>query len=124
MENTQNQNGSTKENSAPITHPLDNTKKNEKIMSAISYIPMLFLLPYFLVKDKSKTLSFHINQGIILSVLFVLGYFIVSLLPFVTGRAIDIWKLIILIFTAIGVINVCNNKEKTLPIIGKLLTLV
>ncbi len=124
MENTPNQNSSTKENSIPLPQPIDSAKKNEKIMSAISYIPLLFLLPYFLVKNKSKTLNFHMNQGIILSVLFILGYFIVSLLPFITGRAIDIWKLIILIFTVIGVINVCNDKEKTLPIIGKLLNII
>lgn len=118
MENTQN--------GAPVppTSDQDQAKKNEKIMSIISYIPILFLLPFFIVKDKSKTLNFHINQGIILSVLFVLGYFIANLLPLIEDRAVDLWKMIILIFTVIGIINVIKNREKPLPLIGKLLTLV
>jgi len=118
MENTQN--------GAPVPPINDQSsaKKNEKIMSAICYIPILFLLPFFLVKDKSKTLNFHINQGIILSVLFVLGYFIASLLPFITKGAVDVLKLIVLIFTVIGVINVIKDREKPLPLIGKLLNLI
>lgn len=118
MENEQKTNNNTSEPS------LDEAKRNEKIMSAICYIPMFFLIPLFLVKDKKPALNFHINQGIILSILSALGYFVVSMLPFFTRRAIDIWKLIILIFAIIGIINACNNKEKPLPIIGKLLKII
>jgi uncharacterized membrane protein len=121
MENTQKQENTQKEDTTPA---INEANKNEKIMSAICYIPVLFLIPFFLVKDKSKTLNFHINQGIILSILFILGYFIMSLLPFITKSAVDIWKLIILIFTIIGIVNVCNNKEKKLPLIGNILNII
>lgn len=108
-----------------INEPINTSeemKRSEKTMSAICYIPVLFLIPFFVIKNRSKSLNFHINQGIILTILFILGFFIIStVIPYISDEAKNIWKLIILIFAIIGIMNVSKEKDKPLPFIGKLM---
>lgn len=116
MENTnQTQENIEKENVAD---------KNEKAMSAISYVPFLFIIALLVVQQRSPFVKFHINQGIILTIIFAFGLFIASLLPFVDSTVIDIWKLITMIYVIIGIIGVYNSKQKQLPLIGKLFSFI
>jgi len=98
--------------------------KNEKAMSAISYVPFLFIIALLVVQQRSSFVKFHINQGIILTIIFAFGLFIASLLPFVGKQVIDLWKLLMMIYVIIGIVRVYNNKQAPLPFIGNLFSFI
>ena len=109
----------------------DNTKKfdkkdieENKAMACLAYI--IAPVPYF-VEDKSKWVRYHAIQGMnlfILTVLFALSVSIISsvfLFDFPILKAIlkALLYAFMIIYALIGIINVCNEEAKELPIIGK-----
>jgi uncharacterized membrane protein len=108
----------------------DVNNQTNKILAALSYIPLLFLLPMFLSKD-SKFAIFHANQGIILFVVdFVVGVIatIIGVVPLlggiVAGIVGGVGGLCCLALAILGILNVFNGKAKKLPLIGNLFTVL
>ncbi len=108
----------------------DVNNQTNKILAALSYIPLLFLLPMFLSKD-SKFAIFHANQGIILFVVdFVVGVIatIIGFVPLLGGLVAGIvggvGGLCCLALAILGILNVFNGKAKKLPLIGNLFTVL
>jgi uncharacterized membrane protein len=98
------------EGNSPEKKPVENADiKENKLWALMSYLGVLVVLPLILKKDSKFTL-FHVKQGLVLLVGWVLSW-----LPF--GPIIGI---IALIFSIIGIINVLNGEEKKLPIVGDL----
>ncbi len=96
---------------------------NDKLWGVLAYI--LFLIPLFAVKNRSAFLNFHINQGIILLVVSVVGNFGLDFLPWWLGIMSlfkGLWNLAMLALLIIGIKNVLDRQMKTLPVIGKLFT--
>jgi len=95
---------------------------DEKVMGAIAYLGILFLIPLLAKKD-SKFAMFHAKQGLVLFIVevilwivnFVLVLSIVGL--FVAWILWIIW-LIIVIFALIGLIQALSGKYWKLPILG------
>ena len=87
------------------------------IMAALSYFGPLVLIPFLVKKDNTFVL-FHIKQGIVLLVpyivLWVLGGFVYLLAPLIM-----VAQLGLLVFSIIGIINAVQKKEKELPYIGQ-----
>lgn len=110
----------TKKPEATPVKPQDQkTEKKVNIMALISYIGVLCLIP-FLSKDEDKFAKFHAKQGLILFFLEVASYFIIFLIPF-SGIIIgNLLGLLWVVLSVIGIVNVINNEEKKLPIIGDL----
>lgn len=70
-------------NSAPQdnkSNPIGALEQDVKILSAIGYIGLLFLVPY-LVKPKDKFAVFHANQGLLLLIATVVINAIGSIIP-------------------------------------------
>ncbi|MCK5080657.1 MAG: DUF4870 domain-containing protein [Candidatus Moranbacteria bacterium] len=88
--------------------------QENKILAMLSYLGILFLIP-LLLKPNSKFVKFHVKQGIILTIGWVIG---MVLYPFLgLGFLLHI---AIIVFSIMGIINVSEGKTKKLPIISDL----
>lgn len=87
----------------------------EKILSALSYFGMLFILPYIFC-DKDDFAKFHAKQGMILFIASIVADIAASI--FGLGWIVGIAKLY---FIYKGVSNVLNGRKLELPYIGNLL---
>jgi hypothetical protein len=95
---------------------------HDKLWSVLSYIPLFFILPLILVKNRSSFLNYHINQGIVLSLVVLIGYFGLSLLPWWMGFFFMIrwiWNILMIILLVIGIRNALEKRTEPLPVIGK-----
>lgn len=89
-------------------------------VAAVSYIPILFILPLIL-RPHSQFARFHANQGVIfLIVSFVLGVIrgVISFIPFVSGIVNFAFGIITFLYFLYGFINTLNGKAKELPFVG------
>lgn len=122
---------------------------NIKIYKILSYIGFLWIIGLFVPEKNDKKLRFHVGQGIILTIFEFCASFVVSIVNNlivanifrheimyfgyptgvynVSGVGVAIQTILNLALVAvtiayavIGIMNVVNNKEKELPIIGKL----
>lgn len=102
-----------------------NDIEDNKIISILSYINILVLVPIFGAKE-SKFARFHANQGLILfitGIILAIVASVIRIIPFL-GELIS-WILSILtggyivVFMLLGIINTAMGKAKELPIIGK-----
>ncbi len=86
-------------------------KDREKIMAALSYAGVLFVIPLFAVRHKSPFLQFHLRQG--MALFFVEA--VLMLIPFLG------WVLLMLPAAAsvYGLLQAAKSREWELPIIGK-----
>ncbi len=124
MENQEEQ----KETSV-INQPVENNQNktnetnNDKMWGIVAYL--IFFLPLLVVKNRSAFLNYHINQGIILFIVTVIGNIILSM-PFSYAILMlgQLWGLLILVLAIIGIMNVTKKEMKPLPIIGKLYTFI
>ncbi len=101
------------------THEID----HDKLWGILAYI--LFLIPLIGVKNRSSFLNYHINQGIILLIVFLVGNFGLDLLPFWLGIITwfkGLWNVLLIGLLVTGIKNVLEKQAKPLPIVGKLFT--
>ena len=101
---------------------------DNKIISILSYISILVLIPIFAVPG-SKFTRFHANQGLLLFVLEIaLGVVKIvlrTILLIISWRLASIVNLLaildiaFLVLAVIGIVNAANGVAKELPIIGK-----
>ena len=106
----------------PAVNP-DHQIDNDKLWGILAYI--LFLIPLFAVKNRSSFLNYHINQGIILLLVAVIGNFGVDYLPFwlsIMTWFKGLWTAAMIALLIIGIKNVLERKMEPLPVIGKLFT--
>ena len=109
----------------------DNTKKfdkkdieENKAMACLAYI--VAPVPYF-TEEKSKWVRYHAIQGMNFFIVFVSMCLAVSIInslilfpfPFLKGVTRTILYTFGVIYSLIGIINVCNGEAKELPIINK-----
>ena len=107
------------QNSPEINHQID----NDKLWGILAYI--FFPIPLWAVKNRSSFLNYHINQGIILLIVVLVGNFGLGLLPFWLGILTwfkGIWNIFMIGLLITGIKNVLEKKAVPLPVIGKLLT--
>ena len=114
--------------------------KNIKTYSILSYIGILWIIGLFVKEKNDKTLKFHVGQGMLLSVLGVVGrvairiissiivnvgelvfgdnilFFLISIMIIILSLAFSVSILVLMI---IGIVNASNNKEEALPVVGK-----
>ncbi len=93
-------------------------KEKDTLMAVLSYLGILVLIPFLTGAKKDPFVKFHMKQGIVLVICFIVNIFI-SMIPVLGWIAGFIIWWILIILMIIGVINVVQGKEKELPIIGK-----
>ena len=90
--------------------------EGNKIMAAISYIWILFLVPLLAAKDDAFA-RYHANQGL---VLFLAGIVIgiIGIIPVVGTVIAFVGGIACFVFTILGIINALKGEMKPLPFIG------
>ena len=90
--------------------------ENNKLMAAISYVWILFLVPLFAAKDDPFA-RFHANQGLVLFLVSIaLG--IIAVIPFIGTIVSLIGGIVTFVFMILGIINALKGEMKPLPFIG------
>ncbi len=102
--------------------------ENGKLMSVLSYISLLCLIPYFVEKD-NKYVRYHAVQGlnlclfsIIYSVAFAVLSFILVFIPIIGWILLLLLSLVSYGFIALsiwGIVYACQDKAKEIPVINK-----
>ncbi len=99
-----------------------------KVIAAVSYIPILFFLP-LVVCPNSQFGRFHANQSLALFLLSLVGGILFGILTAITllipaiGWIFQVlsWIFSLLMFglVILGAVNTANGKAKELPVVGK-----
>lgn len=93
-----------------------------KMLCILCYLGILLLIP-LLVKQDSKYVRFHCNQGLLL-LIFDIIISIVAVVPLIGWLVSVVGYVASLVFLVMGIVNTCNGRAKTLPIIGNIATLI
>lgn len=117
------------ENNQSVLGPVPPTENheidNDKLWSILSYIPLFFIIVLIVMKNRSSFLNYHLNQGIILSLVVVAANFGLDLLPWwlkIVSLLIWVLNLFSIALMVVGIKNVLEKKTEPLPVIGKLFT--
>ena len=94
-----------------------NDIENNKVISVLSYIGILVLVPIFAGKD-SRFARFHANQGLLLFLTLLVSSFL-GIIPVLGCIVAAVAWIGVIIFEIMGIINAATGKAKELPIIGK-----
>ena len=96
--------------------------QNQKLMGVLAYLGPLVIIS-FIVEKKDPFVKFHIKQGIVLLVIEIALWVAMNifwpLMPI-----FGLLQLGVLILVIIGIINVTQNKEKNLPVVGSFASMV
>jgi uncharacterized membrane protein len=94
------------------------TLDSNNTMSILSYVGILWLIPFFSTK-KDDFLNFHLKQGAVLLAIEV-ALFVLESVFWRMGGLISLGFLVTLVFSVMGIMNVLQNKKVELPLIGHL----
>ncbi len=91
---------------------------NKKVTGIFAYLGIIFWLIAFLAGDKEGA-KFHLNQGLVLF-LFMMILSVLSVIPVVGWIVACVGYVAWLVFVIMGIVSVCKDEEKELPLIGKI----
>lgn len=114
-------------------------KTDIRVYNVLSYIAILWLVGLLGPDKDNKTVRFHVGQGILVTILWLIVVLINNLfvanifrstymvwgVTYTTGISglgytiMGLFSLVPLAFSIIGIINALNENENELPIIGK-----
>lgn len=108
----------------------DEGKSNLKIFSILSYIGIFWIVGLISERD-DPVVRFHINQGIIKTVVFSSLWFVIFVISKILAAISTIllsivallwlaYFLIMFVYVILGIINAKNEVQRPLPIIGDL----
>lgn len=97
---------------SPEMKPDSKDVEENRAITFLSYLGLLFLVP-MLAKRESKFAQFHAKQGLVLTVGWFVGSF---LMPFL-GLGFLVY-VFVLILSVMGLVNVNNGRMKELPVVG------
>lgn len=97
---------------------MSTSNPNAKLFSVLSYIGILWLVGLLAAKD-DVFVKYHVNQGLVLFLLGVIGS-IIGIIP-VVGTIVS-WVVSIfgVVCMILGIVNSVKGEMKPLPIIGKI----
>ncbi len=84
-------------------------------MAALSYLGILVLIPLLSGAKNDPFVKFHIKQGLVLLICWVVGSFLIWI-PIIGQLFVGLPLLILFI---IGLVNALSGKESELPVVGK-----
>lgn len=86
-------------------------KENEKLMGALAYVGILFVIPLFAPGKKTPFVQFHVRQGIVLFVIEA----VLAAIPFFG------WMVIVvpIVASLYGLMQALAGRQWELPILGK-----
>jgi len=107
---------------APEAEKVSGGAINDKTLAIVAYI--IFFIPLLVSQKRSAFLNYHINQGLSLFIVAVVGLVVLSFLGWRLYFLLSIWKLLSIVWMVIGIINASKNEMKPLPVIGNWFKLI
>ena len=121
MNNTDNQNNNNELKDFTKNFSSEEIK-NGKVMSLLSYISILALIPY-LTEKQNGYVKFHAKQGMNLliyeAIFSMIDTVLVSLIPGLAFIA-HLCVIVMVAFSLIGIVFVLNNEARELPFMDKI----
>jgi uncharacterized membrane protein len=105
-----------------VSPPVSGNVDNDTLMGILSYLSILVLIPLLVSNNRSAFLNHHINQGINLLIVSVIGMVVLPMLSL--WIVTPIWNLLTLVLVVVGIVNVVRKETKALPVIGNWFHLV
>jgi uncharacterized membrane protein len=101
----------------PPVAPQPAGQSNNTLMAILSYLGILIIVPFLTDAKNDPFVKFHIKQGLVLIISWVVGMFIgvIPVLGWILAPLFTIFNVVCLI---IGIINASSGKQKELPLIG------
>lgn len=124
VQNQQNQGGSAPQSEAPApqTAPAQTaapSEHNATLMGVLAYLGPLVFIPFVLAKDV-PFVKFHVKQGLVLFVLEAILWVLVEIMMFwILAPIVMVVNIGLLVLSIIGIINVVQNKQVEIPLLGK-----
>ena len=107
---------------APEAEKVSDSENNDHSMAMLAYI--LFFIPLLAVKKRSLFLNYHLNQGLSLFIVALVGSAVLSTLGSGLDFLANIWSLLVIIMVVLGIVNVSKNESRPLPVIGNWFKLI
>lgn len=93
------------------------TQETNKWVGVLAYI--IFFIP-LVVNGEDEAYKFHANQGLNLLLLGIAVAVLGTIIPILGWFIIlPLGEIMVIVFAIIGIINAINEKQKELPLIGK-----
>jgi uncharacterized membrane protein len=92
---------------------------NNKVMAVLSYWGVLWLAPFFMAKQ-SPFVKYHLNQGIVVFAIYVVGSILATVLGMISSMLAMVGSLVYLVgfvFAVLGSLNAWNGKAAPLPVL-------
>ena len=108
------------QNQAPVPNqtPSSTPATGGSMMAIFAYLGILIIIPFLTGSKDDPFVKFHIKQGLVLIICFVVGM-IVAVIPVLGWILAPFIALFNLVMIVLGIINVVSNKQSQLPLIGK-----
>lgn len=106
--------------SVPQTTPTtQSAEHNPTLMGVLAYLGPLVFIPFFLAKDV-PFVKFHVKQGLVLFVVEAILWVLMEVMfLWILAPIITILNIGLLILSIIGIINVVQDKQAEVPLLGK-----
>lgn len=114
MDTTNNENREVNgsENSKPEIKVESHT-----LMALLSYLGPLVIVPFLVSKDNAFV-KFHTKQGVVLFIIEIIAWLLGGVFMWEIWFLLNLINLCVAILSIIGIVNVLQNKEKPLPLVG------
>lgn len=86
---------------------------DNKVTNIVAYVTFIGWIVAFAMGNREEC-KFHLNQGLVLAIVCVLGSAIVGFIPLL-GSIFYVFEVI---FAVLGIISAVNGEENPLPLIG------
>ena len=90
---------------------------DEKIIAAIGYFWILFLLP-LLLKKESEYCQFHAKQGMVLFITSII-LLVINIIPILGQIVFFLGSIVIAIFALLGFVNALQGRKWEVPYLNK-----
>ncbi|MBE6610849.1 MAG: zinc-ribbon domain-containing protein [Ruminococcaceae bacterium] len=91
--------------------------QEHKLIAALAYLNLFYILLVFVAAPNSKYARFHANQGLALNVCMML-LALVNIIPILGWIVFGIASIVMLVFTIMGFVNALTGKAKEVPLVG------
>lgn len=103
---------------AEINQPPNQPSKGKNTgMAIVAYI--LFFIPLLTEAKKDPFVKYHIKQGLLLFIGWILIYIIGMILPWQLGMITTLLDVGLFVLMVIGIMSAAKGEQKPLPVIGK-----
>jgi uncharacterized membrane protein len=104
--------------SAPAAAPAQAAAvHNKTLMGVLAYLGILVIIPFLMAKE-DPFVKFHIKQGLLLFIIEIALNLLAGTVFMHMWQLVQVVQLGVFILAIMGIVNVVNNQQKELPLIG------